>query len=364
MRGRQMKRYRVAQVGAGFRGGVHLDGFARNPDRFEVGALCDLDAEKLHRAADQYGIRAAYTDAEEMLEQTKPDVFCFVTQPDVRLQMVELGARHGVKAIAFEKPMATSLKEAKAIADLCEKSGIKAIVSHQQKYLTSMQKLKEVVGAGQIGDTTIIHATTQAWFSQLGTHFMDYTLWINGGSRAQWVVGHVHGKKSLSDSHPSCDYLLGETLFENGVRAYIECGYLSPSHMEDKPFWLNNRLTVYGTHGYAWADTDGRWGAFTQNSGGQVLGEEGPGWSVQEKEMLQPPYLRDLADWLDDDARIHPCNVDISYHGFEILEGLCISALDNTRVDLPIANADVDAVARMRRELPDVPELPKSAGRA
>ena len=216
-----------------------------------------------------------------------------------------------------------------------------------------MQKLKGIVAAGEIGQILTIHATCQAWLSQLGTHFMDYTLWINGGHHARAVVGHVHGRGKLSDSHPSCDYFLGEVLLANDVRAYIECGYFSPSHMDASHFWVDNRLTVYGTHGYAWADTDGRWGAFTRMSQGQVMGEEGPTWGVQEKESLQPLYLRDLADWLDDDTRVHPCNVEISYHGYEVLEGLCISAMDNTRVDLPLdVSKGYDMNERMRRELP------------
>lgn len=348
--------YRVAQVGLGKRGCVHAAGFVGNPDRFELVALCDLDQERLQRGLADYGVAAGFTDAEAMLAATRPDVFCFVTQPSLRLPMIELGIRYGVRALAFEKPMATSLREAKAILELCKAHGVKAIVSHQQKYLTSMQRLKEIVSRGEIGETTIIHATTQGWVSQLGTHFMDYVLWINGGCRAYGVVGHAHGRDKLSNSHPSCDYVLGEVLLKNGVRAYLECGYLSPRHMGTERFWLDNRLTVYGTHGYAWADTDGRWGAFTRHSNGEMLTGQGDPWCVQEKERLQPLYLRDLADWLDDDRKVHSCNIDISYHGYEILEGLCISAMDHTRVDLPLDADDcVDMNERMRRELPDVP---------
>ncbi len=353
-----MTTYRVAQVGAGNRGTTHLRGFRGNADRFEVVALCDLDAAKLARVAGEFGIRRTYADAAAMLAETRPDVFCFVTPPAVRLPMVELGVGCGVRAIAFEKPMATSLGEARAIADLCASRGVKAVVSHQQKYLTSMQKLKALVDGGEVGRVETIHATCLPWLSHLGTHYMDYTLWINGGARARWVVGHVHGRRMLSDSHPSADYVLGEVLFENGVRAYLECGYLAPSHMDKDHFWVDDRLTVHGTHGYAWADTDGRWSAFTRSSGGEVMAGRGAPWEVQERESLQVLYLKDLADWLDDDAKVHPCNLAVSYHGYEILEGLCASALDRTRVDLPLGpGAEADLNERMRRELPDVPPV-------
>ena len=349
-----MKRYRVAQVGLGSRGRTHLDGWLHNADRFELAAVCDLDEERLRRGAAEYGVSAAYTNADRMLAEIQPDVFCFVTQPHVRLELVELCVRHGIKALAFEKPMATSLREAWAITDLCRKHRIKAIVSHQQKYLTSMEKLAQVVRGGEIGEVTEIHATTQAWLSQLGTHFMDYAIWINGGHRAKWVVGHIHGQGKLDDSHPSPDYLMGQVAFENGVRAAIECGYLSPSHMDKQHFWVDNRLIVYGTHGYAWADTDGGWQALTRTSGGEPLSGQGDPWPVQEKQRLQRLYLAELADWLDDENRVHPCTVELAYHGYEILEGMCLSALDNVRVDLPLQDpgASDDILERMRGALP------------
>ena len=89
--------------------------------------------------------------------------------------------------------MAESLQEAKKIVKLCHDNGIKAVVCHQQKYLSQMQTLKKRIEDGEIGEITKIHVECQAWFSQLGTHYVDYILWANGGHRAKWVCGHVHG---------------------------------------------------------------------------------------------------------------------------------------------------------------------------
>jgi len=345
-------KYTVAQVGCGGRGHRHIEGFLRNPDRFDLVAICDLDRERLDATADTFAIPRRYTDADAMLGEVKPDVFCFVTQPAARLELVELGVRRGVRAIAFEKPMATSLAEAHAIVSLCDSAGVKAIVSHQQKYGPQWQKAKAVVDSGAIGDVVRIHASARAWLMQLGTHIVDYLMWFNGARRAEWVVGHLHGAEHLADSHPSPDYILGEIAFENGLRAFVESGYLSPQWLGDDRFWTDNRITVYGTHGYAWANTDGGWAAFTKESGGEVIGEQLAQWGEQERELLQAPYLRELADWLDDDARPHSCNAAISYHGLEILTGLCLSALEHRRVDLPVAEIPGETVLeRIAREL-------------
>lgn len=354
-----MKRYRVAQAGCGARGEVHLDGWLNNPESFQVEALCELDLEKAKRVAGARGLKARiYSDADAMLGEVKPDVFCFSTLPNVRLSLVELAAKHKVKALVFEKPMATSLKEARAIVRICEEAGILALVSHQQKYLTSFEKFKAVLDKGEIGSVRRIEASCQAWLSQLGTHYIDYVLWANGGARAKWVVGHVHGKELLADHHPSPNYTMGQIGFENGARAVVEFGRLSASYMDKGKFWLDNRLTAYGDHGYAWCDTDGRWGVFSKATAPEAVYGEGETWEPQQRHRLQRLFAKELALCLDGKLAKHSCDVSIAYHGYEIMEALCLSALDKRRVDLPLdPSSECDVFERMRHELPDCPEL-------
>ncbi len=351
------RRYRTAHLGIGNRGLVHADAFLELPDRFELVGLCDLREEPLRAYAREHGLpeEILFTDAEAMLAATRPDLFCFITQPDTsRLVFSELAAKYGVSAIALEKPMAVSLGEASAIARVCREHGIRGVVSHQQKYLTSLQRVKGLVHSGAIGEITLITASCQATLTNLGTHFVDYVMWINNFSPVEWVVGHVHGKELLTNNHPSPNYVMGQLGFANGVRAMVEFGLLSASHMSPAHYWVDNRLTVYGTRGYAWGETDGRWGALVN---GEEMSEQGDDWETQQSTRLQPLYLAELADWLDGKTPDHACNLEHAYHGFQILEALCRSAMDHTRVELPLDPSGQEEIfARMRRELPDCPE--------
>ena len=351
------QRYRVAHLGLGGRGTVHANTLIELAELYEVVGLCELREERLREFCREKGLDTSvcYTDVERMLAATNPDIFCFITQPSTpRLQFAELAAKHAVKAIALEKPMATSLAEANGIVHLCRENGIKGVVSHQQKYLTSLQKVKEVVDSGAIGEIQLITASCQAWLAQLGTHFVDYIMWVNGFEHAEWVVGHVHGRELLSDSHASPNYVMGQIGFANGVRAVVEFGKLSAPHMAGEKFWVDNRLTVYGSLGHVWGETDGRWGGCIK---GAEAGGQGDDWATQERSRLQPPYFVELADWLDGSIGDHPCNLEHAYHGYMIMQALCISAIDNVRVDLPLDNGNmVDILDRMRRELPECPE--------
>lgn len=350
-----MAKHTVAVMGLGVRGKTHLKALLNNADRYEVVGLCDIDEVKMKKVAEDNHLGVPlFTDVEEMLKTTKPEVFVFVTYPNLRLNMIELAVKYDIKAVSLEKPMAESMTEAKAMTDLCIKHGIKAIVCHQQKYLSQMQNMKKKIENGDIGKVLKIHAETQPWLAQLGTHYTDYIIWANGGYRAKWVVGHVHGPATLKDNHPSPDYLLGEIGFENGTRAYIECGYLSERHNPEMYADSDNRLSVYGTNGWLWAETDGFWGECSKATKGEYITGKDPGWYNHQEKKIQTPYYTEYADWLDDDSKPHSCNIETAYHGYEILEGICLSALNNTRVDLPLTDFDYEPVFdRMARELPE-----------
>jgi len=116
---------------------------------------------------------------------------------------------------------------------------------------------------------------------------------------------------------------------------------------------LANAVTIYGYHGYAKVMTDGFSQVSTKSSRGQILEHQGDDWTTQEK-YLQIPYTKDIVNWLDDPKKVHPCNGEISYHGFQILMGMCLSSYENRRIDLPIKQIPVEPILQtLKRELPD-----------
>ena len=203
-----MAKHRTAIMGLGVRGKTHLKAMLENPESYEIVGICDIRPEVMEDVKKRFSLDVpAYTDVEKMLDETRPEVFVFVTYPDLRLSMIELAVKYNVQAVSLEKPMAENMAEARKMAQLCEEHNIKAVVCHQQKYLKQMQDLKRKVDSGALGKVKKIFAECQPWMAQLGTHYMDYMIWANGGSRAKSVIGHVHGPATMQDDHPSPDFL-------------------------------------------------------------------------------------------------------------------------------------------------------------
>jgi hypothetical protein len=57
-----------------------------------------------------------------------------------------------------------------------------------------------------------------------------------------------------------------------------------------------------------------------------------------------------MADWLDDDRRVHPCHFESAYKGFEIMMALCRWAAGGGQVALPLAEA-ADEIELLRHNL-------------
>ena len=347
-----MPKYRVCVVGcSGGRGRDHVRAFVENGDRFEIAALCDLDAERMKVMGEEFGISTFYEDADKMLAEQKPDVFCFVTQPQIRLSLIAMAISHGVKAIAYEKPMADNWPTAKAINKAVTDAGVLTVLSHQHKYGTYWRKARKLIEDGEIGDLLSVSASSSGWLLHYISHLLDYTMYLVGSDDVSWVVGHIHGRGLLEDSHPSPDQYFARFRFANGLDGSAVCGTLAPSLPPgDNSFWMNAGVTVQGTHGHVQVVSGS--GLWAHTKSGETIRDE----SSFSPDHDQPLYIKELADCLDDPAKIHSCNGDTAFRGFSVAMGGIISALDNRRVDLPL-ESDVDVLERMRNELPECEEL-------
>ena len=352
-----MKRYKAVVVGCGPRGRDHAKCFLKNSERFELAAICDQDGARLEtthgelKASPWNATVKGYKDAKEMIERERPDVFCFAMLPGVRWPLIELALKYDfIKAIAYEKPMALSLGEAEKIHTSCKARGVKTVVAHIHKYAGHWRKVKELMDRGEIGTVHTLHASSLGWAMQYSTHLVDYLLWLNGGSRAKWVVGHAHGKGKLeNESHTSPDYVMAQFECENGVRCIFESGTLAPNLPPGKlNFWLDAGATVHGSDGYAQVVVGGGWRAATKTSGGLSSSSDVKFHQLEDGYQ----YIADLAKWLDNDECLHPCNNEVTYHGYQIVMGACLSALERRKVDLPILDTSVDIFERMKKEFP------------
>jgi len=334
-------KYRVVVVGMGKRGIHHAQAFHAN-GRFEVVGVCDIDPVRLDAAAAKFGA-AKSTNALELATVAKPDVFCFCTLPRLRREMIRIGIESGARLIAFEKPVALDSREGMAVRKLLTDSGVKAVVSHQHRYGEHYRKVKEIIASGALGRVHTVYGTASGWMMHMMSHLIDYTRWYNGEAEAQWVMAQAAGRVKLSDLHPSPDYIAGFIQYANGVRGIVECGAGAPDVPEVDYWWRKCRIGAQGTDGFAEVLTGNGWRAVTKAGASSGSG-------CMNYDLDMPPYVQEIANWLDDDRKVHSCNFESAYAGFEILMALCRSAASGGQVALPITGV-ADEVELLRHHL-------------
>ncbi len=344
-----MKKYTVLVVGMGKRGMHHAAAFNANP-RFVVTGICDVDQARLEAAAAKLGDPQMGTDAAALAQVVKPDVFCFCTLPHLRTPFIRAAIVGGAKLIAFEKPVALTSAEVFGIRDLIRQAGVKAVVSHQHRYGVHYRKVKEIVASGALGRVHTVYGSAPGWMTHMLSHLIDYTCWFNNYVPAAWVMAQAAGGAKLADNHPSPDYIGGFVQFTNGVRGIYECGAGAPDQPEVAKWWGKNRLGAQGTEGFAEVLTNGGWRAVTGSGGYQT------GAGAMNYDLDMPPYIQEMADWLDDDAKVHPCNFDHACLGAEIMLALQRSVVEGGQVALPLATA-ADEQALLKAKLAGKPVL-------
>ncbi|MBI1897139.1 MAG: Gfo/Idh/MocA family oxidoreductase [Acidobacteria bacterium] len=342
------ERYRVLVAGMGKRGMHHAAAFQTNP-RFELAGICDPDEARLEDASAKLGAAVKGKGVREVAGAVRPDVFCFCTPPHVRVDMVRAGVESGARLIAMEKPIALTSAEGFEIRDLLAASGVKAVVSHQHRYGEHYRKVKEVIASGALGRIHTVYGTATGWMMHMLSHLIDYMRWYNGEAEAEWVIAQAAGRGKLADLHPSPDYIAGFIHFRNGVHGAIECGAGAPDVPEVEYWWRKCRMGAQGTDGFAEVLTGGGWRAVTKEgacSGGGSMNYD----------LDMPPYIQEMADWLDDDSRIHSCHFGSAYQGFEIMMAFCRSAAQGGQVPLPL-NRAADEIDLLRRSVPQAKVL-------
>ncbi|NOY80740.1 MAG: Gfo/Idh/MocA family oxidoreductase [Kiritimatiellaeota bacterium] len=344
-----MDKYRTMVVGMGKRGKHHAFGFHAN-DRFEMVGICDIVPDALPELAAQLGGAAFGTDAVALAEELKPDVFCFCTHPNIRYEMIELGVKVGARLIAFEKPLAMTSREAVRIKNLLDGSGVKAVVSHQHRYGAHYRKVKEIVRSGELGRIHTVYGTTPGWMLHMCTHLIDYMRWYAGDMPAEWAMAQAAGQGKFDDNHPSPDYIAGVIQFRGGVRGYIECGAGAPDQPEVAKWWGKNRIGVQGTEGFAEVLTNGGWRAVTPR--GVQRGE-----GAMNYDLDMPPYIQEMADWLDGRIETHQNCFDSAYAGFQIMAAMCRSVIEGGQVSLPLEDDGMDEIAELRKVVPEKPVI-------
>lgn len=146
-----MEKLRIGIIGTGGIAGAHVRAYKQMED-IEIVAGADIIPGKARKALDGWELpkAKAFETVAEMLKEMKLDAVSVCTYNSTHavcaIEAMEAGCH-----VLLEKPMTVTLEDAQAIRRVEKKTGKIITIGFQPRYDGRMQKIKEVVGSGQLG---------------------------------------------------------------------------------------------------------------------------------------------------------------------------------------------------------------------
>lgn len=167
----ETKRIGVGLVGSGFMGRSHAFAFgaagqvfepARRP---ELVVLADRDEETAMAAAQALGFGRGVGDWRRLVEDPAVEIVA-IAAPNHLHKPIALAALEAGKHVYCEKPLATSLADAREMAEAAERSGLVGLVGFNYLKNPIISLARQMVESGEIGDVVAFR----------GIHAEDYMM--------------------------------------------------------------------------------------------------------------------------------------------------------------------------------------------
>ena len=199
-------------------------------------AFADDDPKRLARLKKMYPRVKAYKCWKKLLDDDICDAV-IVTSANVRHREQVIAAARAGKHVLCEKPLATTMKDARAMIEACRSAGVKLQTAFPVRYSPAVTRARALIRAGELGGILAIKTTNHG--SMPGGWFADKKL--SGGGA---ITDHsVHVADLLR-------YILGQEFIE----VYAEMTTkLHPLKVEDCG------LLMLKLSGGAFASIDASW---------------------------------------------------------------------------------------------------------
>jgi len=150
-----MAREKAVVVGAGSISGAWFGPLAA--EKVEVAGVVDLDPGAARARIEQFGLDCpASTDLVKTLKRTQPDFVVDLTVPEAHCKVTCTALAHGCHVIG-EKPMASSMAEARRMVRAADKAGRCYMVSQSRRWDAKHEVVRRVVAGRKLGRLTTIN---------------------------------------------------------------------------------------------------------------------------------------------------------------------------------------------------------------
>lgn len=335
----------IGIVGAGLWGANHARVFNILPQT-DLVAVCDISKERVEAMRAGTGARAAYTDYQALIADPAVDAVTIAT-PDFTHTPIILAALKAGKHVLSEKPLATTLEEASAIAEAAAASPGKLMVDFHNRVNPAIVQAREAVASGELGrpvhgssrlsNTTFVPLEMLSWAAKssalwfLGSHVLDMLRFVLADEVTRVYAVSREGVLA-SRGVPTKDVHLSTLEFAKGTVVTMENSWLlSP----DNPAVFDFKLELVGEAGQIQIDTSHN-GAVRRLTGGGLKYADLLGITPTGDTRIGGFVLESVARFVDSVLNGAPLLADVNdgLAATRVLDAIERSAASRQPVDL------------------------------
>lgn len=240
-------RCRVALIGYGYWG----RNLARNLSRLPTArliAICDLDSAQLEEAEGLYGGARAVADYQALLDDPSVEAAVIATPARTHYTVASEALAAG-KHVLVEKPLTVNVAEAEALVALAARTGRVLMVGHTFEFNPAVQKMKELLKRGEVGDVYYIYSTRV----NLGRVQRDLNALWSIAPHDISIITHLLESMPIEVRARGASYLnknvedvvFLDLLFPHGVMAQVHVSWLDPSKVRRVTLVGSQKMIVY-----------------------------------------------------------------------------------------------------------------------
>lgn len=215
-----MKKVKVAVIGCGMiAGSQHVPAYFKNPDA-DIKYLIDIKKERAQALAERYNVPYVLEDYREILDDKEIEAVSVCTPNDLHAP-IAIDFLNAGKNVLCEKPASVNIKLVKRMKEAADKSGKILNIGVVNRFNTAVNKIKEMIDNGELGDIYHIYCSFRAHRSipglggqfttrskagggvliDWGVHFIDLIFYCIGLPKVLTVSGEVYGElgKEMED---------------------------------------------------------------------------------------------------------------------------------------------------------------------
>jgi UDP-N-acetylglucosamine 3-dehydrogenase len=243
----------VGVVGLGAWGEVHVQGWRSLP-LIQVTAVCSRDPARARAIAERFGVERCYATPEELAADPNVDIVSVVNHEHDHRRAV-LAAVAARKPVLVEKPIATTLDDARTMVHAARAANVPLMPAHLLRFDARLAAVKDRLLSGELGEVASIYArrlvprdryaTYQRTHPALNAaiHDVDLALWF-----ADSDPKTVRAYERNVQGGAAPDVLWATVEFASGALAVLENLWLLP---EQAGIWLDAETEIVGSRGMA-----------------------------------------------------------------------------------------------------------------